>query len=53
MTDPANPPNPLDDWDRRASQAQAAAAQAYARLLRPAEDSDSGQPRRVALFALR
>ena len=38
------------DWQRRAAEAQAKAAQAYARLLRIAEASDSGQARRVALF---
>lgn len=46
-------PDELDDlqeWARRASEAQAAAAQAYARLLRLAETRDSGQIRRVAQF---
>jgi hypothetical protein len=38
------------DWQRRATEAQSKAAQAYARLLLIAEDSDSGQARRVALF---
>lgn len=42
--------NDLDEWARRASEAQAAAAQAYARLLNLAETRDSGQIRRVALF---
>ena len=37
-------------WDERARAAQAAAAQAYARLLQLAERHDSGQARRVALF---
>ena len=39
-----------EEWQRRAAQAQSKAAQAYARLLRIAEDSDTGQARRVALF---
>lgn len=38
------------EWDQRASQAQAAAAQAYARLLDLAEKRDSGQIRRIAMF---
>ncbi len=42
--------NDLDELARRASEAQAAAAQAYARLLNLAETRDSGQIRRVALF---
>ena len=37
----------LEEWARRAHQAQAAAAQAYARLLDLAETRDSGQFRRV------
>jgi hypothetical protein len=40
----------LDDWAQRASQAQGRAAQSFARLLKIAEDSDSGQARRVARF---
>lgn len=40
----------LDDWTQRAHQAQAAAAQAYGRLLNLAETRDSGQIRRVAQF---
>lgn len=39
-----------DEWVRRARDAQAAAAQAYARLLELAETRDSGQIRRVAQF---
>ena len=42
--------DPLDEWARRAHQAQAAAAHAYARLLDLAERRDSGQIRRVAQF---
>jgi hypothetical protein len=38
------------EWDERARQAQAAAAQAYARLLDLAESRDSGQIRRIARF---
>jgi hypothetical protein len=38
------------DWVERAQAAQAAAAQAYARLLGLAETHDSGQIRRVAQF---
>ncbi len=37
-------------WDARAREAQAAAAQAYSRLLTLAEQHDSGQVGRVALF---
>lgn len=37
-------------WDERARAAQAAGAQAYARLLTLAETRDSGQVRRVARF---
>jgi hypothetical protein len=40
----------FEGWARRAQQAQAAAAQAYARLLELAEKRDSGQVRRVAQF---
>ena len=43
-------PDDFDEWTRRASQAQATAAQAYARLLDLAETQDSGQIRRVAGF---
>jgi hypothetical protein len=42
--------NDLDEWARRANEAQSAAAQAYARLLNLAETRDSGQIRRVAQF---
>jgi hypothetical protein len=42
--------NDLATWAQRATKAQAAAAQAYARLLHLAESSDSGQVRRVAQF---
>lgn len=38
------------DWAERASKAQAAAAQAYERLVTLAERSDSGQIKRVAQF---
>lgn len=38
------------DWDERTTQAQAKAAQAYARLLDIAQHSDTGQARRVAEF---
>lgn len=37
-------------WDERARAAQAAAAQAYARLLDQAEHHSSGQIRRIAQF---
>jgi hypothetical protein len=37
-------------WAQRAARAQAAAAQAYARLVHLAESHDSGQVRRVAQF---
>jgi hypothetical protein len=40
----------LNEWDRRAQEAQARAAQALLRLVEAAESSDSGQARRVALF---
>lgn len=40
----------LNEWNRRASEAQAAAAHAYARLLNLAETRDSGQIQRVAQF---
>jgi hypothetical protein len=46
----SDPQNDLNEWARRASEAQAAAAQAYARLLNLAETRDSGQIRRVAQF---
>jgi hypothetical protein len=46
----SDPQNDLNEWTRRASEAQAAAAQAYARLLNLAETRDSGQIRRVAQF---
>lgn len=39
-----------DKWAQRAQLAQAAAAQAYARLLTLAESGDLGQARRVARF---
>jgi hypothetical protein len=38
------------EWAERARKAQAAAAQAYERLLNLAEKEDSGQVRRVAYF---
>lgn len=38
------------EWDARARAAQGAAAQAYARLLKLAEQSDTGQARRIAKF---
>lgn len=38
------------EWDKRARQAQAAAAQAYARLVELAETRDSGQISRIARF---
>lgn len=38
------------EWAERARKAQAAAAQAYERLLSLAEKEDSGQVRRVAYF---
>ena len=37
-------------WAERAAKAQAAGAQAYARLLRQAEDGTSGQAARIARF---
>lgn len=40
----------LSEWDRRACEAQAKAAQALLRLLEVAERQDSGQARRVAAF---
>lgn len=40
----------FDEYARRAIEAQAVAAQAYARLLTLAETRDSGQIRRVAQF---
>lgn len=39
-----------EEWLRRANIAQAKAAQAFARLLKIAEESDTGQARRIALF---
>jgi len=42
--------NDFDEYARRAAEAQAKAAQAYARLLELAEQRDSGQVRRVAQF---
>ena len=39
-----------EKWTRRASAAQAEAAQAYARLVATAEDQSSGQVRRIAAF---
>lgn len=50
MPDRPNPQEDFDLWARRASEAQAAAAHAYARLLALAERGDSGQVRRVAQF---
>lgn len=40
----------LREWETRAQQAQAKAAQAYLRLVELAERSDTGQARRVARF---
>lgn len=40
----------MNEWDRRAREAQAKAAQALLRLLDVAERQDSGQARRVATF---
>lgn len=45
--------DPLEDmrkWADRAAKAQAAGAQAYARLLRQAEEGSSGQTARIARF---
>ncbi len=45
--------DPLEDmrkWADRAAKAQAAGAQAYARLLRQAEEGSSGQAARIARF---
>ena len=45
--------DPLNDmrvWAERAAKAQAAGAQAYARLLRHAEQGSSGQAARIARF---
>jgi hypothetical protein len=39
-----------DEWNERALAAQRAAAQAFARLLKIAETSDSGQANRIAKF---
>jgi hypothetical protein len=39
-----------EEWQRRAAVVQAQAAQAYARLLKIAETSDTGQASSVALF---
>ncbi|MDP2368788.1 hypothetical protein [Rhodoferax sp.] len=38
------------DWQRRATEAQARAAHAFARLLAMAESSDTGQASRIARF---
>ena len=38
------------EWDERARLAQAAAAQAFGRLLKLAEERDSGQIRRIVRF---
>lgn len=46
----STPGDDFEVWAHRAAQAQAAAAQAYARLLNLAETRDSGQIRRVAQF---
>lgn len=40
----------LRDWEARAQQAQAKAAQAYLRLIEIAERHDTGQAARVARF---
>ena len=50
MSNTTNTQDDLDEWQRRAGQAQATAAQAYARLLALAETRDSGQVCRVAGF---
>ncbi|MFN9471920.1 hypothetical protein [Acidovorax sp.] len=50
MPTPPNPLSQVEDWARRARQAQAAAAHAYARLLDLAEDVNSGQAARIAQF---
>lgn len=42
--------NQIAEWDRRAQQAQAKAAQAFLRLVEVAETGNSGQARQVALF---
>jgi len=45
--------DPLEDmrkWADRAAKAQAAGAEAYARLLRQAEEGSSGQAARIARF---
>lgn len=39
-----------DEWERRATQAQGCAAQAYERLMTIAERSDTGQACRIAQF---
>ena len=39
-----------EEWLQRANVAQAKAAHAFARLLKIAEESDTGQARRIALF---
>lgn len=39
-----------EEWLRRANAAQAQAAHAFARLLKIAEESDTGQARKIALF---
>lgn len=39
-----------EEWLRRANTVQAQAAQAFARLLAIAENSDTGQARRISLF---
>lgn len=45
-----DPLNDMREWAARAVKAQAAGAQAYARLLRPAEEGSSGQAARIARF---
>ena len=50
MTEPTDFQHQQREWDERARAAQASAAQAYARLLQLAEDSDTGQARTIARF---
>jgi hypothetical protein len=50
MTEPRDFEELQREWDERARSAQATAAQAFGRLLRRAEDSDTGQARRIAQF---
>jgi hypothetical protein len=50
MTEPKDFLRQQQEWDGRAREAQARAAQAYGRLLQLAEDSDTGQARTIARF---